>query len=65
MTTFELWYTTPKGASQGKFFATEEELIKAVKNFKRPATIKKDGEYCGRIWKDGNTWKWMYAGGAS
>lgn len=60
---YELWYFSKKGASIGKFFATEEELIAAAKKLKREAKIKKNGELYGRVWKMNGHWNW-YTGEA-
>ena len=61
---YELWYKTRKGASMGKYFATEKEVIDAAKKLKTPATIKKNGELHGRVWKMNNRWVW-YVGEAT
>ena len=60
---YELWYYTNRGASMGKVYQTEAELIAAAKKLKREAIIKLNGDLYGRVWKMDARWNW-YVGEA-
>lgn len=55
---YSVWYRSKRGASVGRFFYSESDLVNFVSTFKRDAVIKMENKLHGRVWKDNKRWNW-------